>query len=104
VFETLDLDLDFLTVGIDVTDSNIWPNLRDIEPGLYRGLIHMHNCSQEIFLFEIFVRQFRRGTTTISLSPFPIKVETFLRMNGIKYVNDFDYPYSQVSNNQSSIN
>ena len=38
--------------------------------------------------------QFPRGASTLSLSPFPIKVETFLRVNGIKYINDFEYPYS----------
>jgi Glutathione S-transferase N-terminal domain len=46
------------------------------------------------FNLRYFLLQFPRGRTTISLSPFPIKVETFLRMNGIEYVNDYDYPYS----------
>ena len=42
----------------------------------------------------VVLHQFPRPKTCLSLSPFPIKVETFLRITGIKYVNDFDFPYS----------
>ena len=36
----------------------------------------------------VVLHQYPRGNTCINLSPFPIKVETFLRMNGIKYVTE----------------
>ena len=32
---------------------------------------------------------FPRGKTCLSLTPFPLKVETYLRMNNIKYVTEF---------------
>ena len=36
----------------------------------------------------VVLHQFMRGNTCINLSPFPIKVETFLRMNNIRYVTE----------------
>ena len=32
---------------------------------------------------------FPRGNTCLSLTPFPLKLETYLRMNNIKYVTEF---------------
>ena len=37
---------------------------------------------------------FPRGLTCPSISPFVLKLETFLRMHGIKYVTDFKQPLS----------
>ena len=34
---------------------------------------------------------FPRGKTCLSLSPFPLKLETYLRMNNIKYVTEFKH-------------
>lgn len=40
----------------------------------------------------VVLHQFDRARTTPNASPFPIKMETYLRMAGIKYVNDFKQP------------
>ena len=40
----------------------------------------------------VVLHQFPRGNGCINLSPFPVKLETFLRMNKIKYVVEDDYP------------
>ncbi|XP_037088733.1 failed axon connections homolog [Pollicipes pollicipes] len=40
----------------------------------------------------VVLHQFERGTNCPSLSPFALKLETFLRMAGIKYVVDTDEP------------
>jgi hypothetical protein len=37
---------------------------------------------------------FPRAKDVLNMSPFPIKLETFLRANDIKYVEDFEYPMS----------
>ena len=42
----------------------------------------------------VVLHQLRRPNTALSLSPFIVKLETFLRMANIKYVNDFDFPKS----------
>ena len=34
---------------------------------------------------------FPRGNSCLSLTPFPLKLETYLRMNNIKYVTEFKY-------------
>ncbi len=39
----------------------------------------------------VVVHQFNKGLTCPSPSPFPIKLETFLRIAGIKYENDHEY-------------
>eukprot|EP00095_Tigriopus_kingsejongensis_P008135 maker-scaffold1462_size40154-snap-gene-0.10 protein:Tk08135 transcript:maker-scaffold1462_size40154-snap-gene-0.10-mRNA-1 annotation:"gst-n-metaxin-like protein" len=40
----------------------------------------------------VILHQFPRTKKCLSASPFPIKVETYLRITGIKYVSDFDFP------------
>ena len=42
----------------------------------------------------VLLHQINRGYTVPSLSPFPLKLETYLRMADIKYVNDFESPMS----------
>lgn len=42
----------------------------------------------------VVLHQFARPLTSLNASPFPIKLETFLRIAGIKYVSDYKYPYS----------
>ena len=42
----------------------------------------------------VLLHQFQRGYTIPSLSPFVLKLETYLRMADIKYVNDFKSPMS----------
>lgn len=39
----------------------------------------------------VVLHQFPRNKNCINLSPYPIKLETYLRMNGISYVCDFEY-------------
>ena len=43
----------------------------------------------------VVLHQFPRPGTIPNLSPFPIKLETFLRAMKIKYVNDFEEPLSE---------
>ena len=45
----------------------------------------------------VVLHQFQRGRFCPNPSPFPIKLETFLRINKIKYVNDFEEPKSDKS-------
>jgi hypothetical protein len=45
----------------------------------------------------VVLHQFDRTPTCLSASPFPIKLETFLRMTGHKYVTDHQFPVSPVS-------
>lgn len=40
----------------------------------------------------VVLHQFSRPTTALSVSPFPAKLETYLRMSNIKYVCDYGYP------------
>ena len=40
----------------------------------------------------VILHQFSRPTTSLSLSPYPAKLETFLRLAKIEYVCDYDYP------------
>jgi hypothetical protein len=42
----------------------------------------------------VVLHQLPRARTSPSLSPFPLKFETFLRMAKIEYVNDFTTPMS----------
>lgn len=42
----------------------------------------------------VVLHMFPRPKNVTSLSPFPVKLETFLRMSNIKYVPDFDFPMS----------
>ena len=42
----------------------------------------------------VVLHQFPRARFCPSPSPFPLKLETFLRLHKIKYVNDFDVPMS----------
>jgi hypothetical protein len=39
----------------------------------------------------VVLHQFGRASFCPNPSPYPIKLETFLRINNIKYVNDFDF-------------
>jgi hypothetical protein len=39
----------------------------------------------------VVMHRFARPRTCTDLSPFAIKLETFLRAAGVKYVNDFEY-------------
>ena len=43
----------------------------------------------------VVLHQFQRARTSPNPSPFPIKLEIFLRIHEINYVNDFDEPKSQ---------
>lgn len=40
----------------------------------------------------VVLHQYPRPTTALSVSPFPTKLETYLRMARIKYVCDYEYP------------
>ncbi|KAI9557766.1 GST-N-Metaxin-like protein [Daphnia sinensis] len=40
----------------------------------------------------VILHQFGRGKNTPSISPFPLKLETYLRMTGIPYESDFEEP------------
>ena len=40
----------------------------------------------------VILHQFPRGLTCINLSPFPMKVEAWLRVNGVKYEVDDRFP------------
>lgn len=40
----------------------------------------------------VILHQFERGKNTPSISPFPLKLETYLRMTGIPYESDFEEP------------
>ncbi len=40
----------------------------------------------------VVLHQFPRPLASISASPFPAKLETFLRIAKIRYICDFDYP------------
>ena len=40
----------------------------------------------------VILHQLPRPLKCLSLSPYPIKLECFLRMRGVEYVNDFDFP------------
>jgi len=42
----------------------------------------------------VILHQFSRARFCPSPSPYPIKLETFLRMHNIKYINDFELPMS----------
>ncbi|TRY76585.1 hypothetical protein TCAL_00118, partial [Tigriopus californicus] len=41
----------------------------------------------------VILHQFPRPKACLSASPFPIKLETYLRIAEIKYINDFEFPY-----------
>jgi len=43
----------------------------------------------------VILHQFPRARFCPSPSPYPIKLETFLRMHNIKYINDFEEPMSE---------
>ena len=43
----------------------------------------------------VVLHQFPRGLTCPSISPYVLKLETFLRIHRIKYVNDFEQPLSE---------
>lgn len=43
----------------------------------------------------VVLHQFPRARTCPNPSPYPIKLETFLRMHNIKYINDFEEPMSE---------
>ena len=40
----------------------------------------------------VILHQFPRPVTSLSLSPYPVKLETFLRLAKIEYVCDYEYP------------
>ncbi len=42
----------------------------------------------------VILHQLPRPKTCASVNPFAVKVETFLRAAGIKYINDFEFPHS----------
>lgn len=42
----------------------------------------------------VVLHQFPRGLKCLNLSPFPLKLETFLRMHKIKYVTETTFPMS----------
>ncbi|TRY76963.1 hypothetical protein TCAL_07306 [Tigriopus californicus] len=54
----------------------------------------MPKSSSEVEKGTVILHQFERARTCPSPSPYPIKLETFLRMAKIKYVNDFKTPMS----------
>ena len=43
----------------------------------------------------VVVYQFKKGGSVPSISPFVIKLETYLRMAGINYVNNYDGKFSK---------
>ena len=40
----------------------------------------------------VILHQLQRPLTSLNLSPYPVKLETFLRLNKIEYICDYDYP------------
>ena len=40
----------------------------------------------------VILHQFKRPLTSLNLSPYPVKLEAFLRMAKIKYICDYTYP------------
>ena len=58
------------------------------------NLYYLPRCVPSL-KYHIFFPQFERPKHTINLSPFPAKLETFLRINKIKYVPEFKYAMSE---------
>eukprot|EP00095_Tigriopus_kingsejongensis_P011044 maker-scaffold109_size355148-snap-gene-2.24 protein:Tk11044 transcript:maker-scaffold109_size355148-snap-gene-2.24-mRNA-1 annotation:"gst-n-metaxin-like protein" len=55
----------------------------------------MPNNGQKVEKDTVVLHQFDRGRTCPSPSPYPIKLETYLRMAKLKYENDFKKPMSK---------
>jgi glutathione S-transferase len=49
-----------------------------------------NEAGKDVVVLHMLPRAFK----TLNLSPFPAKLETFLKINNIKYVTDFEYPMS----------